>query len=184
MRKQLIEMLLKKMTKKPQFKEQSNTKDIELKKQSISTQYDQNLATFKSIFSLPKNADIKVREFTIRSLNRRAFIIYIGTMVDIKNIQDGIVKPLIENEQPSGQIQNIVSYPVQKTDSNIGKITESITSGVTALFVDGDHQCYLFETTQIRGRSIEKSQNEVIVKGAKEAFNEKVIDNISLIRKK
>ena len=50
--------------------------------------------------------------------------------------------------------------------------------------MEGDTQCYLFETTNIRGRSIEKSDNEVIVKGAKEAFTEKVIDNISLIRKK
>ena len=32
--------------------------------------------------------------------------------------------------------------------------------------------------------AIQTSQNEVIVKGAKEAFNEKIIDNISLIRKK
>ena len=54
---------------------------------------------------------------------------------------------------------------------------------MTALFVEGDTECYLFETTNIVSRSIEKSQNEVIVKGAKEAFNEKVIDNISLIRK-
>ncbi|MEH7274345.1 spore germination protein, partial [Neobacillus vireti] len=67
---------------------------------------------------------------------------------------------------------------------NIGDITEFITSGSTALFIDDDRQCYLFETTKIRGRSIEKSDNEVIVKGAKEAFNEKVIDNISLLRKK
>lgn len=184
MRKYLIETLLKKMTKKPKFKEQSNTKDIELKKQSISTQYDQNLANFKSIFSLPKNTDVKLREFTIRSLNRRAFIIYVSTMADMRNIQEAIVEPLIENEQPSGQIQNIVSYPVQKTESIIGEITEYIMGGTTALFVDGDQQCYLFETTNISGRSIEKSENEVIVKGAKEAFNEKVIDNIALIRKK
>ncbi len=37
---------------------------------------------------------------------------------------------------------------------------------------------------KLRGRGIEKSDNEVIVKGAKEAFNEKAIDNIALIRKK
>ena len=50
--------------------------------------------------------------------------------------------------------------------------------------MEGDTHCYLFETTNIQSRSIEKSENEVIIKGAKEAFNEKAIDNISLIRKK
>ena len=59
-----------------------------------------------------------------------------------------------------------------------------INSGSAALFVEGDTQCYVFETTEIKSRGIESSQNEVIVKGAKEAFTEKIIDNISLIRKK
>src|SRR4051794_3532323 len=177
MRKQLIKTLLKKTNRKPQFNEQSNTQRIELKKQDISRDYDQNLATFKSIFSVPKNMDVKVREFTILSLNRRAFIIYLSTMIDIKSVMDGIVEKLIESQVPSEKIENIVSYPVQNTGSNIGEITEFITAGLTALFVEGDSDCYLFETTQIRGRGIEKSENEVIVKGAKESFNERVIDN-------
>ena len=184
MRKKISRLLIKSLNTEPQFKEQSNTQDIELKKQDISTHYEQNLETFKSIFSVPKNTDVKVREFTIRSLNRRAFIIFISTMVDIRDIQESIMEKLIGNEQTSGKIQDIVSYPMEKTATNIGEITEFITGGITALFVEGDSQCYLFETTKIRGRSIEKSDNEVIVKGAKEAFNEKVIDNIALIRKK
>ncbi|MFF2448342.1 spore germination protein [Neobacillus sp. NPDC058068] len=168
----------------PQFSEQSNTKAIELKTQDISRHYERNLETFKAMFSIPKNVDVKIREFTIRSLKCRAFIIYIDTIVDTDQVQKSIVKPLIENEQPSRKIQDIVSFPVGKTIINIGEITENITMGITALFVDGDHQCYVFETTKIEGRGIEKSDNEVIVKGAKEAFNEKLADNIALIRKK
>ncbi|WP_066073752.1 spore germination protein [Neobacillus soli] len=184
MRRKILKSLNKTFNSEPQFSEQSNANDIELKKQDISRHYAQNIETFKSIFSIPKNIDVKVREFTIRSLNLRAFIIYIGTMVDTDQVQRSIVKPLIENEQPSRKIQDIVSFPVGKTIINIGEITENITRGITALFVDGDHQCYVFETTKIEGRGIEKSDNEVIVKGAKEAFNEKLADNIALIRKK
>ncbi|MGG1674861.1 spore germination protein [Neobacillus sp. NRS-1170] len=179
-----LKSLIQKDNEEPQFHEQSNLQDIELKKQDISSQYDQNIAIFKSIFSFPKNTDVKVREFTIRSLNRRAFIIFISTMVDIKNIQDSIVEKLIENQHPSGKIQDIISYPMEKTATNIGEITEYICGGVTALFVDGDQQCYVFETTKTRGRGIEKTDNEVIVKGAKESFNEKMVDNIALLRKK
>ena len=184
MKKRIIKSLFEKINKEPRFHELSNTQDIEIKKQDISSDYEQNLATFKHIFSFPKNTDVKVREFTIRSLNRRAFIIFISTMVDIKNVQDSIVEKLIENQAPSGKIQDLVSYPMEKTASNIGEITEYICSGITALFVDGDHQCYVFETTKTRGRGIEKTDNEVIVKGAKESFVEKVADNIALLRKK
>ena len=84
MRKKMVKKLSEMLHKEPKFNEQSSTEDIELKKQILSN-YDQNLATFKSIFSVPKNTDIKVREFTIRALNRRAFIIFISTMVDTKN---------------------------------------------------------------------------------------------------
>lgn len=184
MRKKISKLLMKNLNTEPDYKEESNAEDIELKKQDINSQYEQNLNTFKSIFTVPENIDVKVREFTITSLNRKGFIIFLSTMADLQAIMEAIEEPLIDNKHPSKKIPDIVSYPIASTVSNIGEITEFITAGNTALFVDGDDQCYLFETTQIRGRSIEKSDNEVIVKGAKEAFNERVIDNIALIRKK
>ncbi|SDN44195.1 spore germination protein [Bacillus sp. OK048] len=184
MRKKITKSLFKNLNSEPEFKEQSNTEAIELKKQDISSRLDQNLATFKSIFSVPLNTDIMVREFTIRSLNRRAFIIFVGTMVDLEHIKESIMEKLLGNEQSSTKIQDIVSFPIAKMATNIGEITDFISGGITALFVEGDSECYLFETTKIHGRSIEKSDNEVIVKGAKEAFNENVVDNIALIRKK
>ncbi|MEC1524645.1 spore germination protein [Neobacillus niacini] len=184
MRKRMTKLLKKSLNTEPEFKEETNAEEIEIKKQEISTHIEKNLETFKSLFTIPDNADVKLREFTIQQLNRKAFIIYISTMADLKAIMDGIEGPLIDSEHPSTKIQDIVSYPLEKTATKIGDITEFITAGVTALFVDGDSNCYLFETTKIRGRSIEKSDNEVIVKGGKESFNEKVIDNIALIRKK
>lgn len=184
MRKKISKLLMKSLNTESEFKEKPNTEELELKEQDISTCYERNLATFKSLFSVPDNIDVKVREFTITSLKRKGFIIYLSTMVDLQIIMQSIQEPLIDNEHPSEKILDIVSYPIISTNTNIGEITEFITSGNTALFVDGDDQCYLFETTKISGRSIEKSENEVIVKGAKEAFNERVIDNIALIRKK
>ncbi|MDQ0970171.1 hypothetical protein QFZ31_000049 [Neobacillus niacini] len=184
MKKKIPKLLMKSLNTEPEFNEESNVEDIEIKKQDISPDIEKNLETFKKIFTVPDNADVKLREFTIQQLNRKAFLLYISTMADLQNIMAGIEGPLIDSEHPGSKIKDIVSYPIEKTSTNIGDITEFIAAGVTALFVDGDPDCYLFETTKIRGRSIEKSENEVIVKGAKEAFNEKVIDNIALIRKK
>nr|WP_295971356.1 spore germination protein [uncultured Bacillus sp.] len=184
MKIKLLDSILKRINTKPDLKEQSGAQNEKIKKKDISTRYEKNLETFKVLFSIPKNTDVKLREFTIRSLNRRAFILYLSTMVDIKNIQETILEKLITYDHSTTKIQNIVTYPILKTASNIGEITEFITGGITALFIEGDEECYLFETTKTRGRSIETSQNEVIVKGAKESFNEKVIDNIALIRKK
>ncbi|MEH7414972.1 spore germination protein [Neobacillus drentensis] len=184
MKKTILKTLLKTFSAEPHFSEKSNQREIDIKNSDISKNYEHNLDTFKTIFSYPKNVDVKIRELRIRALDRRAFMIYLSTMVDIQNIQEGILEKLLNSDQTSREIQDITSYPILKTATNVGEITEFITGGITALFIEGDKQCYLFETTKTRGRGIEKSDNEVIVKGAKEAFNEKVIDNISLIRKK
>ncbi|WP_284036082.1 spore germination protein [Neobacillus sp. 114] len=184
MKKSFLKPLRNLFKTESQFYEQSNQQRIHLKEQDISSHYEQNLETFKSIFSIPKNFDVKIHEFTIRALNRRAFVLYICTMVDNEQIWKNIFRPLFENEEPISDIQDIVTFPIERISTQIGDITETVTCGITALFIDGDAQCYLFETTEVQGRSIEKSDNEVIVRGAKEAFNEKLVDNISLIRKK
>src|SRR3954469_3140277 len=115
MKNKMLTILLKKLNTEPNFKEKNNQEEIDLKKRDICRNYEDNLEVFKSIFSVPRNADIKVREFTIRSINRRAFIIFISTMVDVQNIQEGIIEKLIRSEQSTENIQDIVSYPIQKT---------------------------------------------------------------------
>lgn len=182
MGKKLLIQLFNK--KQPNFKEKSNESEIELKKQVISSNLDQTIEIFKSIYSVPDNIDVKTREFTIGTLNKRAFLIFLSTMTKLEYIQTGIIKSLLENSEPHKNISDIVSHPLLKTVNKIEDIILGINSGFAALFIEGDKECYLFEATMIKARGIESSQNEVIVKGAKEAFTEKVIDNIALIRKK
>lgn len=59
-----------------------------------------------------------------------------------------------------------------------------INKGNAAVLVDSYSEAYLIGTSNFQGRAIEKTENEVILKGPKEAFNEKGSTNISLIRKK
>ena len=50
-------------------------------------------------------------------------------MVDMEHIQEGIMAPLIENEEPSQLIQNIVSHPSKRQATKIGDITSEINNG-------------------------------------------------------
>lgn len=184
MKKRKLMSLFKKTDNEPHFKHQSNSERMELKKQKISRNIEQNLETFKTLYSVPAMMDVKIREFVISALGRKAFIIYITTMTNAEYIQTGIIEDLIEYADSGKAIPNMVSHPNLQTFEIIEDVLVGINSGSAALFVDGDQQCYLFDTTEVRSRGIESSQNEVIVKGAKEAFIEKLADNISLIRKK
>ena len=184
MKTKILQSLFKKRNSEPQGNEKSNQRAIELKKQKISRNHDENLQIFKELYSVPKNMDVKVRELKIGGLKRQAFIMYVTTMVKEEPIQTAIIEDLLENTDSHKGIEDIVSHPIFNTADIIGDIVKAINAGSAALFVEGDRQCYLFETTEIKSRGIESSQNEVIVKGAKEAFTEKIIDNVSLIRKK
>lgn len=183
MKKNVLNTLFK-TRKNPESKDKSNADVAELKKQAISVDYEQNLSTFKTLYSVPDNMDVKVREFTILSTNQRAFIIFISSISDARVIQEDITEKLIRSNIPNKEIPDLCTAPFFTTETTIEKILDSINGGNTALFVDGDEQCYLFDTPNIQGRAIGKPDTEVIVKGPKESFNEKVITNISLIRKK
>ena len=115
MKKKSILSLFKKNNTEPHFKEQSNRRDIELKEKKISENLDENLATFKALYSVPTNIDVKIREFSIGALHRRAFIIYLSTMTKVDYIQKGIVEDLIENTDVNKNIQEIVTHPILNT---------------------------------------------------------------------
>ena len=55
MKKRILKTLIKKLNPEPHFREKSNEDEIELKKQKISSNLDQNLETFKALYSVPKN---------------------------------------------------------------------------------------------------------------------------------
>ena len=185
MKTKILKKLFQKANKEAYEQPQkSNAHEIELKDQNISNNLEKNKAIMKELYSLPTNMDVKTSEFVIRSQGRKVFIVFISTMVKLEYIQSGIIERLVMNEDEHSSIQDIVSHPNISKKEKIADIVEAINSGSAALFVEGEDQCYLFETVEITARSIESSQNEVIIKGAKESFNEKVIDNIALIRKK
>src|SRR4051794_36918343 len=115
MRKKMVKKLSEMLHKEPKFKEQSSTQDIEIKRQTLSTDNDKNLSTFKTIYSFPDSIDVKIREFNIGSLNQRAFIVFLSTMADTKDIQEGIMEKLLQNQDPNRKIQDIVGNPFCKT---------------------------------------------------------------------
>ena len=63
-----------------------------------------------------------MREFTIVSLNRRGFIIFLSTMADTKDIQDGIIEKL-SKIKIHRKIQNIVGNPCKGRFPKLGKFT-------------------------------------------------------------
>ncbi|PLS17118.1 spore germination protein [Bacillus sp. M6-12] len=184
MRKKFFKRILKKLkTSPPNPPEVSAHGEIALKKQDIKDTLDQNLKIFKSLYSVPDNADVKVREIFIPRLKRNAAILFIASITDALEIEARIIDPLLHESESDAEILNIISARSVKTAKKIEDIVDEVNNGNAAIFVDGDMQCYLADASSFQARPVGKAENEVVLKGPKEAFTEKALVNLSLVRK-
>ena len=150
---------------------------------------------------------------TARNKQYNAFLLYIEGMVDSKVINDFVLSPLMlknkantydgdENRIVSEAITNNISVRrVKKFDlldyifnslmpqNNVEKVQEfdkiisSVNSGNCALLVDTLDTAFDIDVKGFKQRSIDKPQNEIVVRGSQEAFVETIRTNTSLLRR-
>ncbi|EKN64581.1 spore germination protein [Schinkia azotoformans] len=166
------------------YPEQSSLDDIQRKNQNIDSVLENNISIIKKMYSIPENSDVKIHNFTINGLNKKAALLFISTISDVRVISEHIIEPLLRNENSIKSIKDIIQVQSISEIKKIKDVTDGANQGNTVLFVDSDHRAYVIGTSNFQSRSVEKAENENVVKGPKEAFNEKVTTNISLIRKK
>jgi spore germination protein KA len=152
--------------------------------EDIDTDLENNISEIKKVFSIPENNDVKIHNFTINGIDKKASLLFISTISDVKMISEHIIEPLLLNEHNSKSLQDIIQIQSFSVIKSMKEITEGVNQGNSVLMVEGEEQAYLLGTANFESRSVEKAENEVIVKGPKEAFIEKATTNISLIRKK
>ncbi|WP_010678210.1 spore germination protein [Bacillus timonensis] len=167
-----------------QYPEKSASEEIEIKSQEIDKNLHTNITTLKKIYSIPENNDVKIHNFTIGGLHTKAALLFISTTTDVDMISDHILEPLLKNEDPEKEIGNLIEVQSFTTAQQIKDIVNGANQGNTILLVDGEEKGLIIGTSNFQSRSVEKAENEVVIKGPKEAFNEKVSTNISLIRKR
>jgi spore germination protein KA len=182
--KKRLKQSLKKLQSSEPYSEQDSSDDIQLKEQSIDKRLDKNLNVFRKIYSMPKNIDIKIRELFIPSLNKQGAILYISSIIDTMRLDDFIIRPLLTRQDSASKVENLVSTESIKNETKIREILLEVNKGSCVLFIEGDDQAYVISIPKFETRSIGQPENEVSLRGPKEAFSEKAISNISLVRKK
>ncbi|THE15380.1 spore germination protein [Bacillus timonensis] len=188
MKKHPIQKYLDKFTSSKldpeQYPEKSAAEDIKIKNQEMNQNLQINISTLEKLYSLPENSDVKFHNFTINGINKKAAILFISTITDVSMISEHILEPLLRNEDPEKEVQDIIQVQSFTRVQLMKDIVNGANQGNTILLVDGETKALAIGTAKFQSRSVEKAENEVVVKGPKEAFNEKADTNISLIRKK
>lgn len=166
------------------FQEKPNSQEIKIKEQKIHTDLEYTLAIFKKLYSFPTNKDVKFRSFQIGGLNQQACLISISTITDIKLLDEFTIQPLVKNNDPSNTIENLLTVQALSTVEFNKEAIYEINKGNAVLFIDGYKKAYSIAAANFQGRDVSNADNEIVLKGPKEAFTEKAMSNISLIRKR
>ncbi len=148
-----------------------------------------------------------------RNKQFKAFILFIDGMVDSAIINDNILTPLMLRNRANTfeGIQNNVDYEPDtrkavvkkvkrfdvedyinncllpqnsvKTVSKFSDVADAVNSGNCVLFVDTLNVAFNIEVKGFKQRGVEPPNNEIVIRGAQQAFNESIRTNTSLIRR-
>lgn len=157
------------------------------------------------------NNDVVIREFNVNIKDKtyKAFLLYIDGMVNVNNVDDFVLKPLMLRgknvpfqEREKVAISNNISIKRKKKFNledyiynslmpqnslkkmdNFSELINSVNMGNTALFVDTLEVAYNIDLKGFDHRSISSPTNEVVIRGSQEAFIEVLRTNTSLLRR-
>jgi len=170
----------------------SNNKndDEKYKGNKLSKSIEENIQVFKDLFR--NDETLIVRRFeNQKNTSLKCCILFIDGMINNVIVNENIIKPIVFSA-PEALRNNIidgimyhalVSSNVEKT-SEVEKIIEAIIIGDTALFLEGSSETLLISSKGWQIRAIAEPEGERVIRGARDGFNESLIMNLTMIRRK
>ena len=177
------------------MKEESVVFDNTNNMKGISGSLDINMNYVKHKYLYEKNNDLIIREFMIKNnqLGTKAFIIFFDGMIDRNVVNLSILQPLMtlsylnvksEKVDIESYIKNYFMPQTQmKITSEFDKVFNDVNYGGVGLFVDGIEVAFTADVKGWEHRQIGKPNNELVIRGSQESFNEVLRVNTALLRK-
>ncbi|MBO5479415.1 MAG: spore germination protein [Clostridia bacterium] len=156
---------------------------------------------------------IREFSLTAKNKEYKAFLFYIDGMVDTTSINHFVLDPLMLRnsantyQSPESEVikeaitNNIVVRKVKKFDlasyiynhlvpqnsveqvDTFDDVASGVNSGNCALFVDTLNIVFNIDVKGFKQRSVEKPENEIVIRGSQEGFTENIRTNTSLLRR-
>lgn len=160
------------------------------KRATLSKKLDENIEMFKEIFKNDNTFRFRYIQSNVYS-DLRCAIIFFDGMVNNGAINESIVEPIqLYNPKVSIRkdsklvLEQIIEINEAKVDNNLSTILDSVLFGDTLILIDGDNSGVIANTKGFSTRGISEPDNEKVLRGPKEGFNENLMTNLSLIRRK
>lgn len=174
--------------------EEKTKKNYNIEDKKVSTDLSENKNYIEKVFSLPENGDIVQREFSV-SIGEKsidAFLIYTEGLSNVMSINDFILRPLMQlnpdNIKGGKSLFEIVKEtmlpqaPVTATD-DLKLLVLNVNIGNVLLVLDGAEKGFSIDVKSWEHRSVSNPENESVIQGPHEGFNEVLRCNTALVRK-
>ena len=131
--------------------------------------------------------DVKYRNFKIGS--KQALLVYAESMVGTVFIEESILKPLVQWQVSQGvpsivDVADALSATSIKMSHSAREVITLVLNGYGVVLLEGASDCLLIDAVQYEKRPIGISENESVITGSNESFNDDLADSISLIRRR
>lgn len=164
-------------------------------KWNVSPNLEDNLIMIKTVFHLPENVDIVIREFQIALKPPvNAFVAFLEGGASSKMIDEFVLQPLmlLSNLDMGGrphEVPEIIEkrlLPGNQVEEkhDMKDAIEGILAGNSGIFVDGYPSVFLVETKAWPHRGVARPVTENVVRGPQDAFVEDMRTNTALVRKR
>ncbi len=170
-------------------------------KKISDTSVSQNEMDVKNIEVTTKNiknilSDSSDINYQVHYINRcmPVTIIFIDGLVDLKMVDDDILKPLSQGKgfkdiTDFNSVIDLIEHDIiyhasRKLRERLGPTLEDILNGSVALVFDKEKKAITFNVKESEKRSITEPTTENALKGAKDSFIEDIRVNTSLVRRK
>ena len=162
----------------------------EYKTETISEDLQENIAFFKEMFK--KDSIIRFKNIKIRnSKSIDCTLVYFDGMVDSEQLNNAVIRPLHQNkpENCSKSIAEYIETQVlyvrdAKRTNNIAKILSGILYGEALLLIDKSPEAVLVDTKGFKTRGIAEPDEEQVLQGPREGFEEAAMFNLSMLRRR
>jgi len=156
----------------------------------LSGELSLDVALFKEIFK--KDCILRVKN--IKAREGEAFdcaVIYFDGMVDSEQVNDAVIEPLltVATKSVSQDITEYLETQVLfardvKKNTSLDKILEGIMYGEVAIIVNGSKTALNVDAKGFRTRGIKEPEDERVLQGPREGFEEAALLNLAMLRRK
>ncbi len=156
----------------------------------ISESLAQNLTLFREIFK--KDKILRVREFTGgKNKPIPCAVLFIDGMINTQILNESIVRPVLlcdgtdHKTSPTDYIMDRVLFAAEAAKkSDVSDILRSLLYGDSILLLDNSADALVINTKGWRTRGISEPNDERVLQGPREGFDESVMLNLAMIRRR